>query len=164
MNYLRAPSEVQTHYTAKMVYKTSRDSSFVSISHLELIWCKSDLLAMKQCLYFFSIVLAQYQELQYKKLNFKVYRILINKSGLINFYSHENQRINLGFLIGFYLRVLKICCTEYLNEKQEYFEKTFIFLHDPHHIIFNARKQAHKIHNAKTHTPPIALQTATTQN
>ena len=42
-------------------------------------------------------------------LTFEVYCKLPNKKDYIHFYSHHNNKIKTGLIIGFYLHVLKIC-------------------------------------------------------
>ena len=55
-------------------------------------------------------------------LTSKVYHKPTNKNDYIHFYSHHNNKIKTGLIIGFYVRALRICSPEYLDEEFEYIE------------------------------------------
>ena len=91
-------------------------------------------------------------------LAFKVYHKPTNKNNYIHFYSHYNNKIKTGFIIGFYLRALRICSPQYLNEVFEYSEHSLKSLKYPKFFILNARKKKSlKIHssNKPKKTNPI---------
>ena len=66
----------------------------------------------------------------------------------IDFYSHRTNKIKTGIIIGFYLRALRICSPQYLNEEFEYFEHSFKSLKYPKCFILNARIKALKIYSS----------------
>ena len=51
------------------------------------------------------------------KLEFKIYRKSTCKNDHIQFYSHHNNNIKRGIIIGFFLRALCICSSKYLNDE-----------------------------------------------
>ena len=53
-------------------------------------------------------------------LTFKVYRKPRDKNDYIHFYSHINNKIKTGLIIGFFLRALRICSPQHLDEKFKY--------------------------------------------
>lgn len=85
-------------------------------------------------------------------LKFKVYRKPTNKDDLINFYSHHNIKIKRGVLIGFFLRALRICSPEYLEEECSHIANTFHKLKFPSHFIKKCKKKAIQIYS--TPRPP----------
>ena len=74
-------------------------------------------------------------------LTFKVYRKPTNWNGFIDFYSHHNNKIKTGLIIGFYLRVLWIWCPQYLKKEFEYVEHSLKSLKYTKVFILNARKK-----------------------
>ena len=56
------------------------------------------------------------------------------------------SEIKTSFIIGFYLRALRICSPQYRDEGFEYIEHSLKSLNNPKFLIFNARKNALKIH------------------
>ena len=83
-----------------------------------------------------------------------VYRKTTNKYDHLHYYSHHNNKIKSGIIIGFYLRALRICTPQHLKNEEEHLEKSFRTLHYPTHFINQARKKAHRIHRKteKKHT------------
>ena len=56
---------------------------------------------------------------------FSVYRKPTNKDDFIHFFSGHNERTKSGVVIGFFLRALRICDDEFLNEEVEYISGAF---------------------------------------
>ena len=52
-------------------------------------------------------------------LTFKVYRKPINENDYIHFYSHHNNKIKTGLIIGFYLRM---CSPQHPDDEFKYME------------------------------------------
>ena len=78
-----------------------------------------------------------------------VFRKPTNKNDHIHFYSHHTTKIKSGLIIGFYLRALRICTPQHLDNEEKYLERSFKALHYPQSFIHRARMKAHKIHNKK---------------
>ena len=55
-------------------------------------------------------------------LTCKVYRKPTNKTDYIHFYSHHNNKIKVGLIIGFYLQAVRICNPQHLNEEFKYID------------------------------------------
>ena len=81
------------------------------------------------------------------KLEFKVYRKPTCKNDQIHFYSHHNNNTKRGIIIGFYLSVLRICSSKYLNDEFIHIENSFLNLLYPKSFIQFAKSKALKIHN-----------------
>ena len=81
------------------------------------------------------------------KLEFKVYRKTTCKNDHIHFYSHHNNNTKRGIIIGFYLRALRICSLNYLNDEFIHIENSFLNLQYPKSFIHYAKSKALKIHN-----------------
>ena len=94
----------------------------------------------------------------HNQLLLSVYRKDTNKNDLIHYYSHHNNKIKSGIIIGFFLRALRICSPQHLQEELNYITDTFTNLQYPYHFIRRARKKAYLIHltknNHTTKTPP----------
>ena len=75
-------------------------------------------------------------------LTFKVYCKPTNRNDYIHFYSHHNNKIKTGLIIGFYLRTLRICNPQYLNEEFEYIKHSLKSLKYPKFFILNAKKSS----------------------
>ena len=56
----------------------------------------------------------------HKSLTCKVYYKPTNKSDYKYVYSHQNNKIKTDLIKGFYLRALRMCTPQYLNEEFEY--------------------------------------------
>ena len=70
----------------------------------------------------------------HNNLILKVYCKPTNKNDYIHFYSYHNNKIKKGFIIGFYLRALKICSPRYQHSLKS--------LKYPKVFILNTRKKA----------------------
>ena len=96
----------------------------------------------------------------HNSLTFKVYHKPTNKNNYILFYSYHNK-IQAGLITGFFLKALRICSPQYLNEELKYIKHSLKSLKYQKKFILNARKKAPKIHSSnkpkKTH--PTTLTT-----
>ena len=74
-------------------------------------------------------------------LTFEVYRKPTNKNDYIHFYSHRNNKIKTGLIIGCYLRALGLCSSQHLHEDFKYIEHSLKSLKYSKFFILNARKK-----------------------
>nr|XP_053634276.1 uncharacterized protein LOC128689811 [Cherax quadricarinatus] len=81
------------------------------------------------------------------ELRFKVYRKPTNQNDLLHFYSHHDTKTKRGVIIGFFLRALRICSNEFLEEECTIIEQVFFKLHYPRHFIRDCRRRALNIFN-----------------
>nr|XP_053626641.1 uncharacterized protein LOC128684471 [Cherax quadricarinatus] len=81
------------------------------------------------------------------ELRFKVYRKPTNQNDLLHFYSHHGTKTKRGVIIGFFLRTLRICSNEFLEEECTIIEQVFSKLHYPRHFIRDCRRRALNINN-----------------
>nr|XP_053633351.1 uncharacterized protein LOC128689237 [Cherax quadricarinatus] len=81
------------------------------------------------------------------ELRFKVYRKPTNQNDLLHFYSHHDTKTKRGVIIGFFLRALRICSNEFLEEECTIIEQVFSKLHYPRHFIRDCRRRALNIFN-----------------
>ena len=79
----------------------------------------------------------------------KAYRKPTYKNDLIHYHSHHSDKIKSGILIGFFIRALRICSPQYLQDEEEVIEKTFRKLQYPENTIKRAKKKARNILNKK---------------
>ena len=89
------------------------------------------------------------------KIQRSVYRKPTYKNDIIHFYSHHTDRIKSGIIIGFYLRALRICSPEYVDNEIKYIEESFTTLKYPKHFIRSARRRAYKIFKNKNNDKVI---------
>ena len=80
-------------------------------------------------------------------LKFKVFRKPTCKNDYVHFYSDTNCKTKLGIVIGFFLRALRICSEEFLEEEYNIIFRTFMDLKFPPYFILKARKKAILIHS-----------------
>ncbi|XP_076069626.1 N-acetylglucosamine-1-phosphotransferase subunits alpha/beta-like isoform X2 [Oratosquilla oratoria] len=78
-------------------------------------------------------------------LKFTVYRKPTNKDDLTHFLSHHDLSIKKGVVIGFYLRALRICSPEFLEDEFRHIKEVFQKLKYPECIIHQCKKKALKI-------------------
>ena len=90
-------------------------------------------------------------------LTFKVYSKPTNKNNYIHFYSLHNNKIKTGLIIGFNLRVLRICSLQYVNEEFESIKHSLKSLKYPKYFILNANKKAFKIYSSNKPRKPTPL-------
>ena len=78
-------------------------------------------------------------------LHFSVYRKSTYKNDLTHYFSHHDNQTKMGILIGFYIRAIRICSPQHLDDEYKYLEKCFTELKYPKHFINKARRKAEKI-------------------
>lgn len=76
---------------------------------------------------------------------FKVFRKPTNKEDYIHFYSAHSMRTKSGVVIGFFLRALRICSPDYLNEENDYIFKVFESLRYPKAFLIKCKNKAKHI-------------------
>ena len=64
-------------------------------------------------------------------LRFSVYRKPTNKDDLIHYFSDHSHRTKSGVVLGFYLRALRICSPEYLDDEMNHIVSVFYNLKFP---------------------------------
>lgn len=82
-----------------------------------------------------------------KKAKFSVYRKPTNKDDFIHFLSAHNIKTKTGVVIGFFLRALRICSDEYLEEEYKYIIDKFTKLCYPVGLLMKLKKKAINIKN-----------------
>ena len=75
-----------------------------------------------------------------------MYRKPTNKNDYIHFFSHHNNKIKSGILIGSQLRALRICSPQFLQTEELHIDQIFRSLSYPTHFIKNARRKAYRIY------------------
>ena len=80
---------------------------------------------------------------------FKVFPKPTNKEDYVHFYSAHSSRIKSGIVIGFFLRALRICSQEYLDEKMDHVFKVFRSLKYPKSFLIKCQNKARKIMRKK---------------
>ena len=70
-----------------------------------------------------------------RDVKFSVFRKPTNKDDFIHYYSAHNNRIKTGVVIGFFLRALRICSSEYLNAEIAYIKDAFHKLKYPNGLL-----------------------------
>ena len=83
---------------------------------------------------------------------FKIYRKTTNKEDYVHFYSGHSERVKSGIVIGFFLRALRICDQEYLNDEIEHIYNTFMRLKYPKGFLIKQREKAERIRKKKKTT------------
>ena len=81
---------------------------------------------------------------------FKVYRKPSNKEDYVHFYSAHSDRVKCGIVIGFFLRALRICDTEYLNDEICHIYETFGKLKYPRGFLIKQKEKAERIKKRNT--------------
>ena len=76
---------------------------------------------------------------------FKVFRKPTNKEDYVHFYSAHADRVKIGIVIGFFLRALRICDDDYLQEEIQHIYETFERLKYPKGFLIQQRKKAEEI-------------------
>ena len=82
-------------------------------------------------------------------VKFKVYRKPTNKDDLLHYYSAHDTRTKSGVLLGFFLRALRICSSDFLENEFEYITETFRKLKYPKGFIIKTKEKALDIHSAQ---------------
>ncbi|XP_076029832.1 uncharacterized protein LOC143018358 [Oratosquilla oratoria] len=83
------------------------------------------------------------------KALFRVYRKPTNKDDLLHFYSAHNERTKVGVVIGFFLRALRICSREFLEDEILRIKSTFRALCYPEGLLSNSLRKARDIRQRK---------------
>ena len=78
---------------------------------------------------------------------FSVYRKPTNKDDYIHFLSGHSERVKSGVIIGFFLRALRICSSEYLKDECDYIIRKFKELAYPMGLLIKLKDKAIKIRN-----------------
>ena len=78
---------------------------------------------------------------------FSVYRKPTNRDDFIHYLSAHNERTKRGVVIGFFLRAIRICSEEFLEEEFKYVIESFRKLRYPVGLLHNLKKKAKEIAN-----------------
>ena len=84
---------------------------------------------------------------------FSVYRKPTNKDDFIHFFSAHSRRTKEGVVIGFFLRAIRICSTEFLEDEAKYITNTFQRLRYPRGMLLRLRRKAEEIMNRPRDNP-----------
>ena len=82
-------------------------------------------------------------------VKFKVYRKPTNKEDYIHFYSSHSIRTKSGVAIGFFLRALRICSEEFLDEEIKHIFNVFTALRYPKALLVKWKNRAKRIRSTK---------------
>ena len=74
-----------------------------------------------------------------------MFRKPTNRDDFIHYYSAHNNRIKTGVVIGFFLRALRICSSEYLNAEIAYIKDAFHKLKYPNGLLSRLLKKSREI-------------------
>ena len=80
-------------------------------------------------------------------VKFSVYRKPTNRDDFIHYLSAHSERTKSGVVIGFFLRAIRICSEEYLEEEFMYIENAFVRLRYPRGLLKKLKKKAVSIAN-----------------
>ena len=80
-----------------------------------------------------------------ENIKFKVYRKPTNKDDFVHYLSAHDEKTKSGVLIGFYLRALRVCSDEYIDEEIRYINQTFVKLGYPKGMLALSLKKARNI-------------------
>lgn len=83
------------------------------------------------------------------KVQFRVFRKSTNKEDYIHFYSAHSTRTKSGIVIGFFLRALRICSDEYVEEEINHIFRVFTKLKYPKALLVKLKKKAKDIKKKK---------------
>lgn len=78
-------------------------------------------------------------------VKYRVYRKNTNKEDYIHYFSAHSKRIKSGVVIGFFLRAMRVCSQEYLQEECEHIMGSFQNLKYPKAFILDCRNKAKRI-------------------
>ena len=76
---------------------------------------------------------------------FRVHRKPTNKEDYVHFYSAHSDRVKSGIVIGFFLRALRVCDKEYLNDEINHIFEVFEKLKYPKGFLISQRQKAERI-------------------
>ena len=96
-------------------------------------------------------------------VKFKVYRKPTNREDYVHFFSGHSDSVKSGIVLGFFLRALRVCSKEYLEEEIQHIMSSFIRLKYPKGFLLNLKKKAVTIRNkskkAKTRKKDVRYMT-----
>ncbi|XP_069992431.1 uncharacterized protein [Penaeus vannamei] len=76
---------------------------------------------------------------------FSIYRKPTNKDDFIHYFSAHSKRTKEGVVIGFFLRALRVCSPEFLEEEMQHVCNTFKHLHYHRSKLTHVQRKAEKI-------------------
>ena len=76
---------------------------------------------------------------------FRVYRKPTNKDDFVHYFSHHRRRTKGDIVTGFFLRALRVCCPETLEDEMQYVINSFIRLQYPLGLLLRMRHRATSI-------------------
>ena len=85
---------------------------------------------------------------------FSVYRKPTNKDDFVHFYSHHSRRTKEDIVTGFFLRALRICSPESLDDELQYITQSFTHLHYPPGLLLRMKSRAATILTRARPDPP----------
>ena len=88
---------------------------------------------------------------------FRVYRKPTNKDDFVHFFSHHSRRTKEDIVTGFFLRALRVCSPETLEDEIQYITDAFIRLQYPPGLLLRMKCRATNIMNRtreETETKP----------
>ena len=81
--------------------------------------------------------------------SFSVYRKPTHKDDYVHFFSGHDMRTKRGIVIGFYLRALRICDSDFLEGEINYINESFEKLMYPATVLKECQRKARSIHQRK---------------
>ena len=81
------------------------------------------------------------------QVKFKVYRKPTNREDYVHFYSGHSDRVKRGVVLGFFLRALRICSDDYVDDEVQHVITSFMKLKYPKGLLLNLKRKAIKIRN-----------------
>ena len=80
-------------------------------------------------------------------IKFSVYRKPTNKDDFIHYLSGHDKKVKTGVVIGFFLRALRVCSPEYLEEEFTYIKNAFQKLKYPISLLNSLLNKSKNIYN-----------------
>ena len=81
------------------------------------------------------------------RLKFKVYRKPTNREDYVDFFSGHSERVKRGIVLGFFLRALRICSQEFLDDEIQHIISSFLKLKCPKGLLLSLKKKSVAIRN-----------------
>ena len=81
-----------------------------------------------------------------EEVKFSVYRKPTNRDDFIHYFSAHSERTKTGVVIGFFLRALRICNIEYLDNELNYITEAFKKLKYPNGLLCKLKEKAGEIY------------------
>ena len=79
------------------------------------------------------------------QVKFKVYRKPTNREDYVHFYSGHSERVKRGVVLGFFLRALRICSDDYVDDEVQHVITSFMKLKYPQGLLLSLERKATKI-------------------